>query len=465
MKKYIAEKMRLLPSVDSFIKSKAGKSISKSFGSGIAKFALRQLLDNIRNQIKAKPETEVPNNAKFAELLKNDLIRLTSPMGRKAINASGIMLHTGLGRAPYADNAVEALSVCNGYSLLQTDLASGKRSLREEKIEAMLKELTGCEAATVINNNAEATMLILNTLAKGKEAIISRGQLVEIGGSFRMPDVMKQSGAKMLEVGATNRTHIKDYAAAITQKTGAIIHVHTSNYRIRGFAGMPNIRQICEFRKKSCPNIPVVDDLGSGGLIPLSKFALPDEPLIKESISAGVDLVCFSGDKLICGPQVGIICGKADMIAKVRKNPFARMFRCGKMTLAALESTLIHFINGTYQTNLPFYQMLTRTTNSLKKDADTLLKALKKVKGYRVSIIDDVSYVGSGSVPDQGVPDKVLHIEPESGNAAKLATGLRLNIPSVFCRLKGNALLFNMRTLLNDDIDFLKTALESVLGK
>lgn len=456
--------MRKIPSIDAFLKTKNGQAITKKFGAGIAKFALRIVLNKIRDDLKSNSLIEIPNTDQIADLLKNTLLRLTSPAGRHAVNATGIMLHTGLGRAPYADNAVESLAVFNGYSVLQTDLESGKRSLREEKVEAMLRELTGCEAATVINNNAEATMLILNSLAKNKEVIISRGQLVEIGGSFRMPDVMKQSGAKMVEIGTTNRTHIKDYQTAISDKTGAIIHVHTSNYRVRGFSGTPGVKEICEFRKKHCPGIPVVDDLGSGGLVPLSKFGLPDEPLIKESINAGVDLVCFSGDKLICGPQAGIICGKADFIAKIRKNPFARMFRVGKMTLASLETTLIHFINDTYTEEIPFYRMLSRTPGSLEKDAETLLKALEKAKGYRISIIDDVAYVGSGSVPDQGVPDKILRIEPENGNAAKLAAKLRLNIPSVFCRLNDNALLFNMRTLLNDDINLLKTALIKHLG-
>jgi L-seryl-tRNA(Ser) seleniumtransferase len=374
------------------------------------------------------------------------------------------MLHTGLGRAPYADNAVESLSVFNNYSVLQTDLETGKRSNREEKIEAMLRELTGCEAATILNNNAEATMLILNALAKEKEVIISRGQLVEIGGSFRMPDVMEQSGAIMIEIGTTNRTHLKDYNAAVSDNTGAILHVHTSNYRIRGFSGTPSVRELCDSRKKNHPDIPVVDDLGSGGLVHLSKFGLPDEPLIRESIAAGVDLVCFSGDKLICGPQAGIICGKADYIAKIRKNPFARMFRVGKMTLAALETTLLHFINDTYREQIPFYRMLSRTPESLTKDADALEKALKQIKDCKVSIIDDIAYVGSGSAPDHGVYDKVLRIQPEKETAAVLAEKLRLNLPSVFCRLKDNTLLFNMRTLLNQDLRQLEKVLVDLLS-
>lgn len=458
----INEKLRGIPSVDIFFKSKDGKSLSDEFGAGIAKFTFKKVLNKIRKGIKTD-NIPLPSSAELAELTKNNLIRLTQPAGRHAINATGILLHTGLGRAPYPQNGVDSLSIFNGYSLLQTDLESGKRSLREEHIEELLCELTGCEAATILNNNAEATMLILNELAKDKEVIISRGQLVEIGGSFRMPDVMDQSGAIMKEIGTTNKTHIKDYNNALSDNTGVLLHVHTSNYRVRGFSSTPSVKDLCEFRKKHAPNIPVVDDLGSGGLVHLSQFGLPNEPLIKESIAAGVDLVCFSGDKLICGPQAGIICGKKTLVDKIRKNSFARMFRVGKMTLSVLESTLIHFVNNTYKEEIPFYKMLDRTIESLSKDADEILKNLPTTEDYIVSVKDDVAYIGSGSVPDLGIPDKVLSIEPLHIDVAKLAKLLRNNIPSVFCRIKNNTLLFNMRTLLNNDLNLLKEALNKIL--
>ena len=287
---------------------------------------------------------------------------------------------------------------------------------------------------------------------KRKAGWDTHGLPIELG-------VEKELGITKEDIGKT--ISVKDYNAALSKNTGAMLHVHTSNYRVRGFSGTPTIKELCEFRRKTCPKIPVIDDLGSGGLVHLSKFGLPDEPLIKESISAGVDLVCFSGDKLICGPQAGIICGKADFIAKIRKNSFARMFRVGKMTLAALETTLIHFINDTYRENIPFYRMLSRTPESLAKDAELLKQSTQHIKDYKISVIDDVAYVGSGSVPDQGVPDKVLRIE--SKNAAKLAGQLRQHIPSVFCRLKDKALLFNMRTLLNNDLELLQKALTDVL--
>ena len=461
MCKNINEKLRGIPSVDFFFKSKEGKALSNEFGSGIAKFTFKKVLNKIRKGIKTD-NISLPSSAELAKLTKNNLIRFTQANGRHAINATGILLHTGLGRAPYPQNGVDSLSIFNGYSLLQTDLESGKRSLREEQIEELLCELTGCEAATILNNNAEATMLILNELAKDKEVIISRGQLVEIGGSFRMPDVMEQSGAIMKEIGTTNKTHIKDYNNALSENTGVLLHVHTSNYRVRGFSSTPSVKDLCEFRKTNAPNIPVIDDLGSGGLVHLSQFGLPNEPLIKESIAAGVDLVCFSGDKLICGPQAGIICGKKIYIDKIRKNSFARMFRVGKMTLSVLEATLIHFVNNTYKEKIPFYQMLNRTIESLNNDAEQILNSIGKNENYIISIKDDVAYIGSGSVPDLGIPDKVLSIEPLHIDVAKLAKLLRNNIPSVFCRIKNNTLLFNMRTLLNNDLNLLKEALNKL---
>jgi L-seryl-tRNA(Ser) seleniumtransferase len=352
------------------------------------------------------------------------------------------------------------------YSLLQADLASGKRSLREEKIERMLIQLTGCEAATVVNNNAAATMLILNTLAAGKKVILSRGQLIEIGGEFRMPDVMARSSVIMQEIGTTNRTHLKDYEKAIDENTGALLHVHTSNFRVRGFSGTPDIKELCGLAKKY--NLPVIDDLGSGALVPLSRYGITDEPLVSDSIKAGSSVICFSGDKLINGPQAGIICGKKEFIQNIRKNPFARMFRVCKLTLAALEATLVHFVNGTQGEALPFYKMLTISVQNLEKRAKLLADLTGKVKGVKAKIIDDVSYVGSGSLPDEGIPTKVVCVSFDNANGSKksieeIAICLRLNVPSVFCRVKDDALYFDMRTLFDKEEREIADALSSVM--
>ena len=460
------ELLKNVPSVSNFFKLETTIDLVNEFGDGIAKFAFRELLNDLRQQIIRGKCSEIPSNELLTTQLRRELERLTSPDGRRAINASGIMLHTGLGRAPFCEETKEQMSTFNGYSVLQTDLKTGKRSLREEKIEKMLIELTGCEAVTVVNNNAAATMLILNTLAKGKEVIVSRGQLIEIGGAFRLPDVMEQSGVILREIGTTNRTHLRDYEQAVNENTGALIHVHTSNYRVRGFTGTPDIKPICELRKKlTCETMPYfIDDLGSGALVSLADYGLPNEPLVKESIAAGADVICFSGDKLICGAQSGIICGKKEIIQKIRKNPFARMFRVDKMTLAVLETTLIHFINGTYKNKIPFYKMLTADINELENKADNLLAQLTNLNSMSCSVVDDFSYIGSGSIPDEGVPTKVVKLIPKNSDPHKITTDLRMNIPSIFCRICDNSIYLDMRTLLKNDYDYLCNNLASILS-
>lgn len=452
--------LRDIPSIREILNSPPGKSLSAEFGQGATKLELRALLDDLRLQIRSGLST-LPDQSQLAAQLRTRLIRLTRPLGRRAINASGILLHTGLGRAPLCREAADALAYANHYSVLQASLDSGDRSLREEKIQRLLIELVACEAATIVNNNAAATMLILNTLAKGKEVVISRGQLIEIGGSFRMTDVMAQSSAVLREVGTTNRTHLRDYESAINENTGALIHVHTSNYRIRGFAGTPNIRQLVELGHRH--NLPVIDDLGSGAIVPLHDFGISDEPLVKDSLAAGADVVCFSGDKLICGPQAGIICGKKTLIDNIRKNPCARMFRVCKLTLAAMEATLPHFANATYRDAIPFYRMLARNLDSLAADAQLVANALQQIPGLNVSVADDLAYVGSGSIPDEGIPTKILRLAHSAITPDDLARRLRLGIPSVFGRLQDRHLVLDMRTLLEDEHQLVVDAVRSAI--
>ena len=369
------EVLRAIPAVGDFLASAAGRELGERFGSGALKLELRAVLEEHRNAILKGRRGTAPSLAEVAGELEPQLTRLTQPGGRRAINATGIMLHTGLGRAPLCAAAITAMQVAAGYTPLQANLESGDRSLREEKVQRLLQELVGCEAATMVNNNAAATMLVLHTLAggvggsAGKEVIISRGQLIEIGGSFRMTDVMAQSGAVVREVGTTNRTHLRDYEGAINEKAGAIIHVHTSNYRIRGFTSTPEVGELAVLARKY--HLPLIADVGSGALVPLSEYGISDEPLVKESLAAGggADIACFSGDKLISGPQAGIICGKAAWIEKIRKSPYARMFRVCKLTLAGLEATLLEFLNGTYRREIPFYRMLGRKIEDLEVEA------------------------------------------------------------------------------------------------
>ena len=448
------EIIRQIPAISDLLDRLDVKELWDRFGEGILKSELRLAIEEVRTGILSGSSNKIPDTASMVDLLRQRLIRFTSPRGRYTINATGILLHTGLGRSPLCKEALEALNGMGTYSLLQADLASGKRSLREEKIERMLIGLTGCEAATVVNNNAAATMLVLNTIAPGKRVIVSCGQLIEIGGEFRIPDVMAKSSVILHIVGTTNRTHLHDYERAIDDNTGALLHVHTSNYRVRGFAGTPDIRELCELGNKY--HIPVIDDIGSGALVPLSGFGITDEPLVADSVRAGTDVMCFSGDKLICGPQAGIICGKRKIIEQIRKNSFARMFRVCKLTIAALEATLLHFVNNTYITALPFYRMLLTPIETVDLRARTLAQLIGEMKGVSAEIIDDVSYVGSGSLPDEGIPTKVVRIRSDKalhgmGSIKKMSINLRLGVPSVFCRVKEDMLYCDMRTLFDGE--------------
>jgi len=455
-----AQLFRKLPSVSRCLGSETGHSLEREFGLGVSTYALRELLEEKRAEIRSGADAPTTESLLADWALATR--RLSLPLGRRAINASGILLHTGLGRAPLSQAAISALQEFDGYTILEVDLSTGERGKRETRIEAILKELTGCEAATVVNNNAAATSLVLRALARNREVIISRGQLIEIGGAFRMPDVMRESGCFLREIGTTNRTHLSDYEEAISEQTGAIMHVHCSNYRIHGFTGTPHVSELCALGSRQ--NLPVLDDLGSGGLVRLKEFGLSDEHLVSESISAGATLVCFSGDKLICGPQAGIICGKKDAIVSARRDPFFRMFRPDKLTLAALEATLLHFVNGDYRTHIPLYQMLSAAPSELVERAATIANALQVV-GIQSEVRSDKSYTGGGALPDEAIPSTVLSVRGTSTLwASDIAKKLRCGLPSVFCRIHDGQLLFDMRTLLGKDVEDLCSLLPKALS-
>ena len=463
--------MRQLPAVGAFLDSAEGKQLAEEFGAGAARFAARQLLDELRDGVKRGDVTAIPAVPGLAAEARLRLARIMRPEARRIINATGVMLHTNLGRAPLADDAMAALQGAQHYTPLEVDIESGKRGLRGLTAEALLKELTGCEAAHVVNNNAAATLIVLNTIAEGREVVISRGQLVEIGGAFRMPDVMERSRCILREVGTTNRTHLRDYETAIADAAargtavGALAHVHTSNYRVRGFSGTPDIAELCELGRRH--KLPVIDDIGSGALAPLQDFGSFSEPLVADSVAAGPDLICFSGDKLIGGPQCGIIVGKREWIAKLRKNPYARMFRVDKLTLAALEVTLMHFINGTYTTAIPFWRMLATPLAEIRALADKLAAAIAPLlPGWTIDQADDISRIGSGSIPDEGVPTRVLRLLPEAGPAAlePFARRLRLHQPGLFARIQDGAFVMDVRTLLPGDADQLPGILRACVG-
>jgi L-seryl-tRNA(Ser) seleniumtransferase len=386
---------------------------------------------------------------------------------RRAINATGVIIHTGLGRAVLAPAARQALvTAVEGYSTLATDLESGKRGDRDTHLEGLLRRLTGAEASTVVNNNAAATVLILNTLARDREVIVSRGQLIEIGGSFRMPDVMRMSGAVLREVGTTNKTHLRDYEEAIGERTGAILRVHHSNYRIVGFAEEPGIEDLVALGRKR--SLPVIDDLGSGALVDLGRYGLEPEPLVPASIRAGATVACFSGDKLIGGPQSGIIVGQAETIARIKKNPLKRAFRVGKLTIAALEATLKLFLNPDALPRVhPVYAMLSLGLDDLERRARRLERSLKRApaaaSGVAITIQDGESQVGSGSVPAEFLPTKLLCLRPLGMSAEELGRRLRHARPPVFTRVHKDAVWLDLRTVPSAEDRQLQTAILSSL--
>ena len=463
--------LRKLPSVDVLMKTKEAQTLIEEFSRDLVTNAVRGVLDELRSEIRKAgvdsfPETRL-SSGNVVKRVERRLQETFSSSLNRAINATGVILHTGLGRALLSEDAREAIHrASDGYCTLATDIETGRRGHRDIHLEGLLCELTGAEAATVVNNNAAATMLILNTIAQGREVIVSRGQLVEIGGAFRMPDVMEASGAILREVGTTNRTHLKDYIAAINENTGAIMRVHHSNYRIVGFAGEPSIEELSTVAQEH--NLPLIDDLGSGALLDLKEFGIETEPLVQDSIKTGVDVACFSGDKLIGGPQAGIIVGKELTIKRIRKNPLKRALRVGKLTIAGMEATLRLFLNlEKLKDKHPVYKMFSLTIDELEKRGQRILKKLQaEIKvNVEFSLIDGGSQVGSGSVPVETIPTRLLKVQPATLSAENLAKKLRANNPPVFARIHKEAVLFDLRTIREQEDALAVEALLTALKK
>lgn len=463
--------LRQIPSVDKLISAKGAEALIEDYGRDIVVEAARTVLKELRLKMKRKKESPTQKRELTQEAIlrriKEHLQEKMSPSLTKAVNATGVILHTGLGRAVLPREAQSGVkNVMEGYCTLATDIKTGQRGHRDIHLNDLLCELTGAEAANVVNNNAAATMLILNTLAKGKEVIVSRGQLVEIGGSFRLPEVMEASGAVLKEVGTTNKTHLRDYTAAVSEETGAIMRVHHSNYRILGFTEEPAVEELAELARKH--NIPFIDDLGSGALVDLKDFGIETEPLVQRSIKAGVDVACFSGDKLIGGPQAGIIVGKASIIQRIRKNPLSRALRVGKLTIAGMEATLRLFLSREkLHESHPVYRMFSLSLKEVEKRAQKVAKELRAQISAKVEItvIDGGSQVGSGSVPVETIPTKLLRIKPASGSAENLARKLRLYKSPVFTRIQKDSVLFDFRTIQEDEDSLVSEALLGLLKK
>ncbi len=441
--------LRRIPSVHELLDSPPLQRLVRRVNRNVVVSGVRDFLDNLRGEVQsATREIHVPDATELAERIAEWILQEETPALRTVINATGVLLHTGLGRAPLAQEALEAIrDVGGGYASLEVDLESGQRSQRNQAVEKLLRQLTGAEAAAVVNNNAGATMLTLAAVAGEKEVIVSRGQLIEIGGSYRLPDVMSVSGVKLREVGTTNKTRIADFQQAIGPETGALMQVHTSNFVVVGFTESATLAELVSLGRQH--ELPVIDDIGSGALIDLERFGLQDEPVASQSIKAGADLVLFSGDKLLGGPQCGIIVGRRSLVQKIVRHPLMRALRVDKLTLAALAATLqlYHDPERALQ-HVPLLALLQVSPENLKHRAERLapqLAACPLVKSAEV--VESTAQLGGGSVPTQHIPTWCVALEPAGGSADELARRLRSATPAIFGRIQRDRLLIDLRTV------------------
>jgi L-seryl-tRNA(Ser) seleniumtransferase len=447
--------LRNLPSVDALSNDPDLESYAAELGRTVVVDSIRRAIDEVRELLMNQALAEMDEDGirrKIIADVRQRLKTISRPHYRKVVNATGIILHTALGRAVLSAQALRQIqNELSGYSLLQTDIETGKRSRRDGYIEQLLQQLTGAEAATVVNNNAAATSIVLNTVADGKEVIVSRGQLVEIGGAFRLPDVMAFSGAKLVEVGTTNKTHPRDYINAITENTAAILRVHPSNYKIQGFSSEVSLDELVKIAHEH--GLVMIDDVGAGALIDFSQFGFEPEPTLRESIAKGADIVTSSADKLIGASQGGIILGRAKLIDAVRKNQFARIVRVGKLTLAALEATLKLFLDEAVALReVPTLKMLRRDASEIAEQAEGMAMELKKsVSGAAVTTICGFSQMGSGSLPAQNLATTLIALRPEQISSESLAQKLRQYSTPIFTRIQNDQVLIDPRTLLNGD--------------
>ena len=465
------ELLRKLPAVDEVLKEQRTQQWLEKHPRVLVLEAIRTAVEERRKAILKSAEREdgqkmagqsvsIPDILDHAEAI---LAELSEPSLRPVINASGVVVHTNLGRSILSDKAVQRIvEVSRSYSNLEYDIRAGERGKRYAHIEDILIRLTGVEAATGVNNNAAAVLLCLNTLARGKEVIVSRGELVEIGGSFRVPEVMERSGAKLREVGATNKTHLKDYEKAINENTGLLLKVHTSNYKIVGFTKEVTPAELSVLGKKR--NIPVMWDLGSGSFVDLASYGVGDEPTVKQAVNAGVDVLTFSGDKLLGGPQAGLILGKKAYLDPIRSNPLARALRIDKLTLASLEATLTQYLDEEKAVReIPTLWMLTQPLEEIERKARILARGFAGLSGLSVSLQDEMSQTGGGALPTGILPTKAVSISHQSLSANQIESRMRLGKPHVITRIKEGMVLFDPRTLNDEEIGKIVEAMKKIL--
>ena len=459
-----ANPLRKIPSVNELLESPPLRELVDRISHGVVVATVRTVLDQVRDELKtAATERTLPSVADLAERIARQIGKAEEPVLRPVINATGILLHTGLGRAPLADEAIEEIAaVARDYASLEIDLGTGRRSRRTLAVEALLREVTGAEAALVVNNNAGATMLMLSALAAGREVIVSRGQLIEIGGRFRLPDVMAASGALLCEVGTTNRTRLEDYADAIGERTAALMLVHTSNFVVVGFTAGVELSELVELGRRH--NLPVVHDIGSGALLDFSQFHFSGEPVASQSVKAGADVVLFSGDKLLGGPQCGIIVGRRTLIERMEKHPMARALRVGKLTLAALAATLrLYRDPDTARRAIPLLNLLATPVEKLQERAERLAPQMAATRVIaNADVVAGMTYLGGGSIPTQELPTRCVSLEPAEMSVDRLANRLRLGRPSVVGRVQQDRLLLDLRSVLPRQDTLLVAAVETL---
>lgn len=446
--------LRRLPSIEQILQIPEVRAWIEFYGRPLTLSAARYVLDEVRRRY---PQTGVvPTQFELLGEIEQFLKERTTPTLHEVINATGVILHTNLGRAPLSRNALQAIhEVAIGYASLEFDLASGRRGSRSIHCEGLLKDLTGAEAALVVNNNAAAVLLVLTALARRRPVVIARSQLVEIGGGFRVPDVMKQSGARLVEIGTTNRVHLKDYIEAIEETAPALVmRAHRSNFRMIGFTSEPSLAEIIAVAHQA--DIPVVDDLGSGALLDTAEFGLAHEPMVQESLAAGADIVCFSGDKLLGGPQAGIILGRGELINRLKKHPLARAVRADKLCLAGLQETLLHYLKDEALREIPVWKMISTSLEQIESRARGWIAELGQGE-----ILSGLSTVGGGSLPGETLPTFLValnHPKP-----IRLITSLRNSRPPIIARLQDDRIVLDPRTVLDEQDSTLLQALKLML--
>ena len=465
--------LRALPSIDSLLKTATAKSLKTSVGADHLTVLARRVTDEMRRQIvSGKKQVESNNgdvsNRALAFMVQAEALLLAEHNTeidrglKRVINATGVILHTNLGRAPLSARARLAVWDASGYCTLEYDLGEGSRGRRGVRAEELLVSLTGAEAALVVNNCAAAALLALTVLARDGETIVSRGELVEIGGDFRVPEVMAESGTQMIEVGTTNRTKLADYKKAISENTKLILRVHTSNYRIVGFTTSANLKQLASLAHEN--GLLLYEDAGSGALFDLSEYGITGEPIIRESFDAGADVISFSGDKLLGGPQIGVLVGRTDPIERMRRHPLYRALRADKLRIAALEATLEAYARGSVQTDIPIYHSITMTLKEIKRRTQEFLDRLNRHGLSEKFVVQCMeggeSAIGGGAAPTSSLKTVLISITHASLSANRIEAALRHSTPPVIARIEGERVLLDLRTVSEaDEADLTKAIL------